>query len=390
MSSPRAKLKTGVLLVNTGTPDEPTVAGVRAFLAEMLSDPMLVSMPRPLWNIILKRCILPRRPQRTVRAYQEMWTAAGAPFLLTSYAQRDAIAAELERRTQAGERGGVCVGELPGDAGGAYAGGADTAAASDASAGTSGGTGTAPELCAASDIWQVELTMRYGNPSIAAGLEALRAGGCGRVVLVPMYPQYVRVCAGTCLKAAHAELDAMAHATGWKPERVEVRDFYEQPAYLDALEKSVRECWEQRPGAKLIVSFHSTLLADIKDGDPYERQTRETACMLAQRLGVPDEDFILAYQSRFDNRKWLGPHTAETVEILGATGTADVCVVTPGFVADNIETCIEIGRILRESFLKEARRFGTTAPRFTRVPALNDAPDLARAVADAICDALRR
>lgn len=199
MSSPKARVKTGVLLVNTGTPDEPTVDGVRAFLTEMLSDPMLVSMPRPLWNIILKKCILPRRPQRTVRAYQEMWTADGAPFLLTSYKQRDLVASELERRA-------------------------------------------AKEDEAAPGAWQVELAMRYGNPSIARGLEALRTGGCGRVV-------------------------------------------------------------------------------------------------------------------------------------------------TPGFVADNIETCIEIGRTLRESFLKEARRFGTTAPRFTRVPALNDAPGLAKAVADAICDA---
>lgn len=346
MSSPKARVKTGVLLVNTGTPDEPTVDGVRAFLAEMLSDPMLVSMPRPLWNIILKKCILPRRPQRTVRAYQEIWTAAGAPFLLTSCTQRDLVAAELECRA-------------------------------------------VKEDEAAPGAWQVELAMRYGNPSIARGLEALRTGGCGRVVLVPMYPQYVRVCAGTCLKETHAVLDAMAAEKGWHPERVEVEDFYEQPAYLDALAESVDACWERRPGAKLVISFHSTLLADIKDGDPYERQTRETACMLAQRLGVPDEDFILSYQSRFDNRKWLEPHTAETVEILGATGTSDVCVVTPGFVADNIETCIEIGRTLRESFLKEARRFGTTAPRFTRVPALNDAPGLAKAVADAICDATR-
>lgn len=372
MSSPRAKLKTGVLLVNTGTPDEPTVDGVRAFLAEMLSDPMLVSMPRPVWNIILKKCILPRRPQRTVRAYQEVWTVEGAPFLLTSYRQRDLVAAELERRMRGGEGAdpdaGACAGELPGERGNLTA-----RSGEDAPSGT----------------WQVELAMRYGNPSIARGLEALCAGGCGRVVLVPMYPQYVRVCAGTCLKEAHAVLDAMAAEKGWRPDRVEVRDFYEQPAYLDALAESVDACWERRPGAKLVVSFHSTLLADIKDGDPYERQTRETACMLAQRLGVPDEDLILTYQSRFDNRKWLGPHTAETVEILGATGTSDACVVTPGFVADNIETCIEVGRVLRESFLKEARRFGTTAPRFTRVPALNDAPGLACAVADAICDALR-
>ncbi len=359
--APGEGVKTGVLLVNTGTPDAPTVDGVRAFLAEMLSDPMLVSMPRPLWNIVLKRCILPRRPQRTVRAYQETWTAEGAPFLLVSYRQRDLIAAELERRAGEGE------GEE------AVKAGPDARADAGASAGA----------------WQVELAMRYGNPSIADGLAALAAGGCGRVVLVPMYPQYVRVCAGTCLKEAHAQLDALERASGWSPQRFEVRDFYEQPAYLDALAESVSACWEWKPGAKLVVSFHSTLLADIRDGDPYERQARETACMLAQRLGVPDEDFILSYQSRFDNRKWLGPNTAETVDILGATGTADVCVATPGFVADNIETCIEIGRGLRESFLKEARRFGTTAPRFTRVPALNDAPGLAQAVAAAICDAVR-
>lgn len=344
MSSPEARVKTGVLLVNTGTPAEPTVDGVRAFLAEMLADPMLVSMPRPLWNIILNRFILPRRPQRTVRAYQEVWTDAGAPFLLTSLRQRDLLAAELERRAAQGG--------------------------------------------AAAGAWQVELAMRYGAPSIAEGLEALCAGGCGRVVVVPMYPQYVRVCAGTCLKEARAQLDALAGRTGWRPQLLEVERFHEQPAYLDALADSVRACWEWHAGAKLLVSFHSTLLSDIRAGDPYERQTKETAVALARRLGVPDEDLVVAYQSRFDNRKWLAPFTDATAEILGATGTADLCVAAPGFVADNIETTIELGRGLRDLFMKEARRFGTTAPRFTLVPALGAAPGLIAALADAVDAAL--
>ena len=341
-------VKTGVLLVNTGTPSEPTVGGVRDFLAEMLSDPMLVSVPRPLWNIVLNRFILPRRPQRTVTSYQEVWTAQGAPFLLTSLRQRDLLSAELERRVAARSE-----------------------TRSDREAARPG-------------AWKVELAMRYGEPSIAAGLEALRAARCGRVVVVPMYPQYAKVCAGTCLKEARAQLDALAGRTGWRPQVLEVESFHEQPAYLDALADGVRACWEWHAGAKLLVSFHSTPLADIRAGDPYERQTKETAAALARRLGVPDEDCIVAYQSRFDNRKWLSPFTDATAEILGATGVADLCVVAPGFVADNIETSIELGRGLRELFVKEARRFGTTAPRFTLVPALGEAPGLIAALADAV------
>lgn len=354
----------GVLLVNTGTPDTPTVEGVRAFLAEMLADPVLVSVPRPVWNFILQRFILPRRPARTVEAYRKVWTDEGAPFLLTSLRQRKLLQAELDRRTTqaAGD------GKQPGAA--------------------QPGDGKQPNA-AQPGGFRVELAMRYGNPPIETGLRALADAGCECLVVVPLYPQYVNVCAGTVLKETRTRLAALGEETGWRPELVEVKSFYEQPAYREALAESVRAAWKRREGGKLVVSFHSTLLADIRGGDPYAQQARETAEDLARRLGLADEDWLLSYQSRFDNRKWLSPFTDMAVEFLGATGTDDVCVVAPGFVADNIETSVELGETLRDSFLDEARRTGTPDPRFVRVPALNDSPGLVAALADAVQDALR-
>ena len=370
---------TGVLLVNTGTPDVPTVEAVRAFLADMLSDPMLVSAPRPIWNFILQHFILPRRPARTVEAYRKVWTDEGAPFLSTSLRQRELLQAELDRRRRMagnGEKAGK------GDGRTCLAGGDERA---DEEGGRSRTAGSSGQRTGA---FHVELAMRYGNPSIDAGLRALADAGCERLVVLPLYPQYVRVCAGTVLKETRARLAALGEEAGWHPKLAEVESFYEQPAYREALAESVRAAWERRKGGKLVISFHSTLLADIRDGDPYERQTRETAEDLARRLGLADEDWMLAYQSRFDSRRWLAPFTDEAVEILGATGINDVCVATPGFVADNIETRIELGEGLHDSFLAEARRFGTAEPRFTRVPALGEHPGLVAALADAVEDAV--
>lgn len=325
-------MKLGVLLINTGTADKPTEEAVANYLFEFLTDPVIIGAPYPIRKLIAGHvCAL--RPKRTVRHYRAFWTPEGSPFMLASMAQRDALEASL--RSSLGQ-----------------------------------------------DV-TVVLAMRYGNPSIARGLTQLRDAGCDTVVLLPSYPQEVKVCAGTCLKEAHSHL-AILHANGWKPHVVEIHSFYEQPAYKQALAQSVTEAWTYQPGSKLVVSFHSTLLKDIEKGDPYEKQTKETAKTLAQNLGIPEEDLVVSYQSRFDNRSWLGPFTEQTVINLAEEGVKDICVICPIFTAENIETAIEVDRDLRNTFMVHA---GPDA-QFTYVHALNAAPGLIEGMDAAVREAL--
>lgn len=326
--------KTGILIANTGTPDAPTEDAIRDFLGEMLSDPVLISAPPAIWKRVLKYFILPNRPKRTVGLYQRMWDEGGSKFMRVSRAQRDALRAALSRR------------------------------------GYSGGD------------FHVELAMRYGNPSIEAGLAHLRELACERVVAVPLYPQYVRVCAGTCLGEVERCLREAA-ADGWEPDLIEVRHFYDQPAYKKALAESVAARWSYGPGSKLAVSLHSTLMADIEAGDPYHDENLEISRDLAVALGVPEEDWQLSYQSRFDSRKWLQPFTVDKLREWGRDGITDVCIVTPGFVAENIESAVETGETLRDIYLDAA----PGGSRYTYVPTLDDAPGLIEAIASAIADA---
>lgn len=326
--------KTGVLLINTGTPDAPTVESIRAYYEEFMHDRMLFSCPKPIWEVILRRRILPTRPQQKLADYQKLYRQ-GSPLLLRI------------SRTQLG-----MVGEAL----------------------ASKGFAQGDFACA--------LAMRYGNPSIASGLCELRDAGCERLVVVPLYPQEVKVCAGTCLAETDRCLDDLA-AQGWRPQQVvRVRSFYRQPAYLDAVAGAVRSAWKYSPGARLLFSWHSTLMKDIRHGDPYQRQNDETARAVATRLGLPDDAWQITYQSRFDGRKWLQPSTAATVLELARAGVKDVCIVMPGFVADNLETVVEVGEQLRARYLEVA----PAGSSFTVVPALNESPLLAEAVAQAIIE----
>lgn len=325
----------GIVLINSGTAERPDEDAVRAYLASMLSDPMLISCPPVIWKRVLKYAILPERPKQTVHEYERMWDEHGSIFMRISHAQRDAVERELRER---------------GFADGAFA---------------------------------VQLAMRYSSPSIASAVEQLKALACDTLVAVPLYPQYVSVCAGTCLKA-FAECVQAASDESWQPRVVEVPSFYEQEAYQQALAASVQRAWTYAPGSKLCVSLHSTLVADIEAGDPYDEQNRATARDLAARLGVPDEDWQLAYQSKFDSRKWLGPLTENVLEQWAGGGVTDVCIVCPGFVAENIETKVEVDEQLRGLYL-DAAPAGST---YTYVPTLDDDPGLISAIASAIQQAL--
>ena len=324
--------KLGVLLMNTGTADEPTVEAVRAYLSEFLMDPAIIGAPRAIRKQLVRH-ICKHRPERTVANYEAFWTPEGSPFILTSREQCTLLAASLTE--------------------------------------------------ALGSPVHVALAMRYGNPGIPAGLRELRDAGCDGVVVLPCYPQQVSVCAGTCLKAANAEFERL-RADGWQAESVDIFNFYEQPAYRRALVDRVAASWTYTPGAKLVVSFHSTLMADIEAGDPYRDQAEATRDFLAEGLGIPAEDVVLSYQSRFDNRKWLQPFTAPTVLELAAQGVRDICVVCPIFTATNLETAIEVDRDLRKTFLDAAGEGAT----FTYVPELNTDAGLIEALTAEVLSAL--
>lgn len=326
----------GIVLINSGTAERPDEESIRVYLSSMLSDPMLVSCPRFIWKRVLKYCILPNRPKKTIWKYERMWDEDGSIFMRVSRSQEKAFREELARRD--------------------FNDGA----------------------------FEVRLAMRYSAPSVASQVDSLKEAGCDELAVIPLYPQYVNVCAGTCIKEFRRCVDELRDES-WDPSIVEVRQFYDQKPYQEALAASVRRCWEYTPGSKLCVSLHSTPMSDIKAGDPYHEQNLATTRDLARRLGMDEGDCQLTYQSRFDSRSWLGPFTNDVIEEWAVAGVEDVCMVCPGFVAENLESKVEAGEEMRDMFLTRAGEGAS----FTYVPTLDDDPGLIAAMADALEDARR-
>jgi ferrochelatase len=304
--------KIGVLLTNLGTPEAPTTAAVRRYLAEFLSDRRVVDRPRWLWLPVLHGVILRLRPRRSAHAYQKVWTDEGSPLL--NFGRRQQLALQLR---------------LPGDV-------------------------------------PVVLAMRYGQPSIAAGLQQLRAAGVTRVLLIPLYPQY----SGSTTAST---FDAVAAAWSRWPRLPELRmvmDYHDQDGYIQALANSVRDYWNQHGrGEKLLLSFHGTPQAMSDAGDPYYLQCQTTARLLAQRLQLSDDQCQLTFQSRFGPEAWLQPYTDKTLEALAQQGVGRVDVLCPGFSADCLETLEEIAMLNRDLFLQAGGRD------YHYIPALNDRED---------------
>lgn len=320
-----AEARTGVLIMNTGTPDAPTVEAIRPYLAEFLSDRNLISMPPVLWQPILHLFILPNRPKKTVERYRSIWTPDGSPFMIVSKSQRDKLQAELQRR----------------------------------------GCG-----------FGVYLAMRNGNPSVADTLAQMRSDGCTRIVAMPLFPQHAKVTTVTCLERVHRVLAAM----GWHPDLVEVDSYCDESAYVDALADSIRAQWRWEPGSKLLFSFHSTLVADIEAGDPYRDQAEATSRSAAERLGIPEDGWAVSWQCRFDSRKWLMPSPETVLQQWANEGVHRVAVVCPVFSTDCIETLVDCKQEQKKLFEDACG----DAPSFTYIPALNDSDAYISVLADVV------
>ncbi|HZW18884.1 MAG TPA: ferrochelatase [Luteimonas sp.] len=306
----------GLLVVNLGTPQAPTAAAVRRYLAEFLSDPRVVQVPRLLWWPLLHGVILPLRAPRVARKYAQVWLDDGSP--LAVYTAR--LAAAIGAR-------------LPGV--------------------------------------PVAHAMRYGEPGIDAALRALRDRGCGRVLVLPLYPQY-----STTTTASVADaLARIAKDAAELPLRM-VDQYSTDAGVVAALADSVRAHWQAHGrGERLLMSFHGIPQRLVDGGDPYSTQCHATATALAAALGLGHGEWLVTFQSRFGREQWLQPATDATLRLLGETGLGRVDVVCPGFPADCLETLEEIA--LQNAALFRAAGGGTLA----YIPCLNDAPAHADALA---------
>ncbi|WHZ19421.1 MAG: Ferrochelatase, protoheme ferro-lyase [Rhodanobacteraceae bacterium] len=315
--------KTAVLLVNLGTPAAPTTDAVRDYLAEFLSDPRIVELPRWLWWPILHGYILRTRPARSAEAYAKIWRNDGSPLLVFGERLKDAVRARIDR-------------VMPGNA-------------------------------------EVALAMTYGEPSVAAAIESLMARGVRRLLVFPLFPQYSATSTGAAIDAVTRTLQTLR----WPPELRTIGDYHTDAGYLAALVGSVQAHWAQHGrGEKLLLSFHGIPEKYAKAGDPYPDQCRETARRLGDALGLADDEWLVAFQSRLGRQPWLRPYTDETIEQLARQDVATLDVVCPGFAVDCLETLEEIALRYRATFLTNGGK------QFHYIPALNDGSAHASALAD--------
>ncbi len=302
-------MKTGILLTNLGTPAAPTAEALRSYLAQFLSDPRVVQIPRLFWYPILHGIILRTRPAKSAEAYQRIWTAAGSPLMTGSQSLAEKLQARLPQDTR------------------------------------------------------VVLAMRYGEPSIAKGLQALRDWGAGRILILPLYPQYAAATVASTYDAVHTELNSWQQ----KPEIFCCDNYCDNAKYIEALANSIKNHWQEKgSGEKLFISFHGIPQATVDKGDPYQKQCFVTADALVQALGLQAKEYEVVFQSRFGAAKWLQPYCSKTLELRAQEGLQTVDVTCPGFAVDCLETLDEIANENRELFIAA----GGKDLRY--IPALND------------------
>jgi len=310
-----------VLWCNLGSPDEPTARAVRPYLADFLGDPRVVEIPKALWALILHGIILRTRPAKSAAKYASIWMPEGSPLKVWTKKQATLLNGWL------GERGHRVT---------------------------------------------VRDAMRYGNPSIAAQLDALKAEGVTRVLVLQAYPQYSATTTASVIDAVHAWGARVRRL----PEFRFVNQYHDEPLYIEALARSVSRYWKDhgRPD-QLLMSFHGIPERNIQLGDPYQAQCLVTAGLLAKRLELAPSQYRVTFQSRFGRAKWLEPYTEPTLRELGAAGVSRVDVMCPGFPADCLETLEEIAIEGREAFLHAGGKA------FHYIPCLNDSSDWITALA---------
>ena len=307
--------RTAILLCNLGTPDAPTAPALRRYLGEFLADHRVVEIPKAVWWLILHGIILRTRPAKSAAKYATVWTPDGSPLAVWTAKQATLLRGWL------GEAGNNVL---------------------------------------------VRPAMRYGNPSIASQLDALKAEGATRVLILPLYPQY----SGTTTASVFDAVYSWAARTRNVPELRFVNHYHDDAGYIDALAATVQAHWKHHgPPDKLVMSFHGVPERTLHLGDPYHCESHKTARLLAERLGLQKSDWQLTFQSRFGKAKWLEPYTEPTLIEMGKAGVGRVDVICPGFTGDCLETLEEINQEAREAFLHAGGK------EFHYIPCLNDSAD---------------
>ncbi|HEY4069988.1 MAG TPA: ferrochelatase [Sphingomicrobium sp.] len=282
--------KIGVLLINLGTPDAPEARAVRRYLAEFLSDPRVIEIPKLAWLPILHGVVLRTRPKRSAEAYNQIWTNEGSPLRAIAHRQAEALRGRL------------------------------------------------PQL-------SIHYAMRYGHPGIAAAIEHMAVEGCTRILAAPLYPQY---CAATTATANDAVFGVLARMR-WQPAVRTLPPYHDDPLYIEALRDNLLRqlaALDFEP-ERLLLSFHGMPVRTRELGDPYHCHCQKSARLVGEALG---REVDVAFQSRFGRAKWLEPATDATLAAYPRQGVKQVAVAAPGFSADCIETLEELGIRGRKTF----------------------------------------
>lgn len=304
--------RTGVLITNLGTPDAPNTKALRRYLREFLSDPRVVEFPRFLWWLILNGVILRFRPSRSAAAYRKIWQPEGSPLLLHTAAQCEKLRERLQARY--------------------------------------------------GDKIVVAFAMRYGSPSIPSVLEDLQQAGVRKLVVLPLYPQYSGSTSASTFDAIAADFTKRR----WLPDIRFISHYPDYPPYIEAMAKHIQAFRETHDSGELLVlSYHGVPKKYLLRGDPYHCECFKTSRLLAERLGLRDDQYITTFQSRFGREEWLKPYTDETLKSLPAKGTKAIDVFCPGFSADCLETIEEINEENRDYFMEAG------GEQFQYIPALN-------------------
>ena len=303
--------KVGVLLINLGTPDGTDYWSMRRYLSEFLSDPRVIEVPQPIWQLILQGPILTFRPSKSGQAYKKVWTEDGSPLRHFTRLQAEKLAARM---------------------------------------------GTEALI--------IDYAMNYGNPSIASKIGELKAKGCQRILVFPLYPQYsATTTASVCDRTFKALMKLR-----WQPAVRTAPAFHDHPAYIDALCASLQDGLsklEFTPDV-LLMSYHGIPTSYFDKGDPYHCHCYKTTRLVKEKMGWSDDFIRTTFQSRFGPQEWLQPYTDKTLEALPGDGVKKVAVAAPAFISDCLETLEEIAMEGRDSFLEAG------GEAFAALPCLND------------------
>ena len=306
--------RTAVLYCNLGTPSEPSAPALRTYLAEFLGDGRVVEIPKPIWWLILHGIILRVRPKKSAAKYASIWTEGGSPLKVMTEQQAQSLGNTLQ---------------------------------------------------AEGHQVTVRYAMRYGQPSIPEQLNALKAEGVQRVLIVPAYPQY----SGTTTASVFDAVYRWGLKTRLIPELRFVNRYHDDARYINALAQTVREHWAKHGQAEqLVMSFHGVPERTLHLGDPYHCECMKTGRLLAEALGLTKDQYKLTFQSRFGKAKWLEPYTEPTLIAMAQQGVKKVDVICPGFTGDCLETLEEIQQEAQEAF----KHAGGES--FNYIPCLNNHP----------------